>query len=74
MEQLSLCVNRAGVVRPNVNPMLYISHLCYADGVLLFAGSEKTSARGIKEVLQRFHSLTGLTVNTGKSSIVFAGG
>lgn len=37
------------VVRPHVNPMLYISHLCYADDVLLFAVSSNKSARGIQE-------------------------
>lgn len=67
MEQLSLGVNRAvddaRVVRPNVNPILYISHLCYADGVLLFAGNSKTSAKG--NLLKRCYNYNVSTLSQG---------
>lgn len=50
-----------------------ITHLLFADDLLVFLDGSRTSLSGISCVLNRFKQLTGLDVNTTKSE-VFIGG
>lgn len=49
-----------------------ISHLLYADDVLLFAKVNKKSVKSIDSTLKTFMSLLGLNINYSKSSIWFS--
>ncbi|KAF7835276.1 reverse transcriptase [Senna tora] len=49
-----------------------ISHLLYADDVLLFARTDKKSIMAIKNVLTRFANCSGLSFNSDKSSVWFS--
>ncbi|KAF7844395.1 reverse transcriptase [Senna tora] len=49
-----------------------ISHLLFADDVLMFAKTDSESIYAIKSVLDRFLQCSGLSVNSGKSSIWFS--
>lgn len=52
---------------------LKLSHLCFADDVLLFSYASESSIRIIKQVLDEFDLLSGLKANINKSTIFFAG-
>lgn len=49
-----------------------ISHLLYANDVLLFAKVNKKSVKSIDGVLKKFLNASGLNINTSKSSIWFS--
>lgn len=49
-----------------------ISHLLYADDVLLFAKINQKSVKSIDEVLKTFMSMSGLNISSSKSSIWFS--
>ncbi|KAF7830694.1 reverse transcriptase [Senna tora] len=49
-----------------------MSHLLYADDVLLFARTKKNSIMAIKSVLDRFLSYSGLTISSEKSLVWFS--
>ncbi|KAF7830841.1 reverse transcriptase [Senna tora] len=49
-----------------------ISHLLFADDVLLFARTDVNSVNAVKDVLDRFVQSSGLSINNSKSSIWFA--
>lgn len=44
-----------------------LTHIQYADDVILFIDNEETSIKGIKQVLQCFELLSGLHINFNKS-------
>lgn len=46
-----------------------LTHLQYADDVIIFIDNEKSSIKGIKEVLQCFELLSGLHINFNKSCL-----
>lgn len=46
-----------------------ISHLQYADDIIIFLKNDTSSIKGIKSVLQRFFILSGLKVNFDKSQL-----
>lgn len=47
----------------------YISHLQFADDVILFINDDDYSVMGIKRILQCFQLLSGMKVNFSKSNI-----
>ncbi|KAF7805417.1 reverse transcriptase [Senna tora] len=49
-----------------------ISHLLFADDVLLFARTDVNSVNAVKDMLDRFVQSSGLSINNSKSSIWFA--
>jgi hypothetical protein len=51
-----------------------LSHLFFADDVLLFTKANVTQARVIKEVLDNFCSLSGLKVSFEKSKFCTSAG
>ena len=50
-----------------------ITHLCFADDLMLFCGNSFSSAHTLKQALQDFSALSGLEPNHSKSSIFIAG-
>ena len=49
-----------------------LTHLCFADDLLLFCGGSLSSVETLHKSLHEFYSLSGLLPNTGKSSIFVA--
>lgn len=49
-----------------------ISHLLYADDLLIFANGGKDSIRNLREVIQKYEDISGQLVNPQKSSIFFS--
>ena len=50
-----------------------ITHLCFADDLLLFCGGSLHSVGLLHQALQEFYSLSGLKPNNGNSSLFVAG-
>ena len=50
-----------------------ITHLCFADDLIIFCGSKLESATILKQALDIFFSLSGLSANEEKSQIYVAG-
>ena len=50
-----------------------ITHLCFADDLMLFCSGSIQSAKVLHTALLEFSALTGLVPNQGKSSIFIAG-
>ncbi|KAL9666259.1 hypothetical protein QQ045_000585 [Rhodiola kirilowii] len=50
-----------------------LSHLMFADDVIIFSKAEVGSLQKIKEALDRFHGWSGLEVNINKSEMYFGG-
>ena len=50
-----------------------LTHLCFADDLLLFCGGSLTSVKILHNALQEFYSLSGLHPNNGKSNVFIAG-
>ena len=50
-----------------------LSHLCFADDLMLFCGGSLSSAELLHRALQEFCSLSGLLPNKEKSTIFIAG-
>lgn len=53
--------------------VINLSHLVFADDMLIFCGDEVGSFGVIKGVLKEFHFFSGLQPNLGKSACFFAG-
>ena len=49
-----------------------LTHLCFADDLLLFCGNSTTSMRTLFHILLEFSSMTGLTPNCSNSNIYIA--
>ncbi|KAM5554729.1 hypothetical protein ABKV19_022906 [Rosa sericea] len=78
MEVLSLCIHR----RINCSPcfryhwrcdQLNLSHLCFADDLLLFCNGDENSVLTLHDALSDFESLSGLTASVSKSKIFLSG-
>lgn len=52
-----------------INGAKFISHLIYADGILIFFKANLKSLRSIKEILGVFSKFSGLGVNNEKSMV-----
>ena len=50
-----------------------ITHLCFADDLFLFCGGQPDSANTLKQALNDFFALSGLSANVSKSQIFVAG-
>ena len=50
-----------------------LTHLCFADDLLLFCGGSMASVELLHNSLQKFYSLSGLLPNEGKSNVFVAG-
>lgn len=48
-----------------------LTHLCFADDLLIFSGADMDSVLTIKEVLADFEDLSGLKANLMKSNFFF---
>ncbi|KAL9678548.1 hypothetical protein QQ045_016393 [Rhodiola kirilowii] len=50
-----------------------LSHLMFADDVIIFSKANSSSLNLVRDVLRTFHEWSGLSVNVGKSAIYFGG-
>lgn len=50
-----------------------ITHLCFADDLLIFCKGEVSSVSLIKDCLSRFSGFSGLSPNPGKSNVFSCG-
>lgn len=50
-----------------------LTHLCFADDLLIFSHGDVDSILGIKRLLAVFYYISGLKLNVGKSEIFAAG-
>lgn len=75
METLTFLINKK-VGSRNWTPVGFrdvtISHLLYANDVLLFAKVNNKSIKAINAVLESFMPLSGLNINLSKSSVWFS--
>jgi len=78
MEYWSITLDYAiasGSIKPlRRNASLVVSHLLFADDMLVFCKCDKLSASGISEALKRLHLFTGLEINKQKNKIFFSKG
>lgn len=51
-----------------------LTHLCFADDLVIFADGTKRSVEGILEVFQKFTKISGLKISLEKSTLCVAGG
>ena len=49
----------------------YISHLLFADDILIFSQSKESECQEILNALEKFQAWSGLTINKRKSSLSF---
>lgn len=49
-----------------------LSHICFADDLILFAEASVTQVRVIKKILERFCAASGQKVSLAKSKIFFS--
>lgn len=79
MEKLSLAINNA-VLQGQWEPIRlsatspHISHLLFADDVLLFTKAKKSQFRFIKDLFDRFSQASGLKINLSKSRAFYSSG
>ena len=52
---------------------LTLTHLCFADDVLVFSDGKKSSIEGILEVFKDFAKVSGLSISLEKSTLFLAG-
>lgn len=79
MEKLSLVIQNE-VEKGNWLPFKFpkngppVSHLLFADDVLLFTKARSSQARLVSNILKRFGEASGLKVNVSKSISFFSSG
>lgn len=52
---------------------LHLTHICFADDVLVFSDGKKRSIEGILEVFQELTKMSGLNISLEKSTLFLAG-
>ena len=50
-----------------------VSHICFADDLMVFLQADKKNAQRLKTMLDEFSKLSGLQINIHKSAIYFGG-
>ena len=77
MQVLSKLLDRAAVEkRMGYHPYckeLNLTHICFADDVLVFSDGKKESVKGILDVFQEFAKMSGLNISLEKSTLYLAG-
>uniref|UniRef100_A0A803NKK3 Reverse transcriptase domain-containing protein n=1 Tax=Cannabis sativa TaxID=3483 RepID=A0A803NKK3_CANSA len=77
MEYLTRCLQKvASCSHYRYHPMckeLKIVNLCFADDLMLFSKGTQHSVRALKDTLEEFSAMSGLSINTSKSQIYFGG-
>ena len=61
-------------VGSTVGPSVMVSHLLFADDILIFCDVELTQIANLRVILARFEEVSGLRINLGKSELVPVGG
>lgn len=78
MDILSKSLDKAAIDnRFRVHPLCeapLITHISFADDVLLFFDGTESSLQGLLSVLDEFQSVSGLGVNRSKTAVFFDGG
>ena len=76
MQVLSSLLHRAED-KKELNPFTYgnlsVSHVIFADDLMVYLHADKKNAHNLKRVLDEFTTLSGLTINPHKSAIFFGG-
>ncbi|MFX5245330.1 hypothetical protein ABTD35_21360, partial [Acinetobacter baumannii] len=57
---------------PFVKPTITISHLMFADDLIVFSKASLLAAANLKHFLEQFKRFTGLGVNWSKSALFLA--
>jgi hypothetical protein len=78
MDGLSLLLEEAAIHNPffDFHPKcssLKLTHLCFADDLLIFSTASCDSIKVINDVLEEFEELAGLKANPAKSLVFFGG-
>ncbi|XP_056850253.1 uncharacterized protein LOC108824527 [Raphanus sativus] len=77
MEVLSKLLDRAAVEKKiGFHPYcqeVKLTHLCFADDLLVFSDGKKSSVEGILQVFKEFASISGLRISLEKSTLFLAG-
>jgi hypothetical protein len=79
MEKLSLAINNA-VFQGDWDPIClstnspHISHLLFADDVLLFSKAKNSQLRFIRDLFDKFSQASGLKINLSKSIAFYSSG
>lgn len=63
--------NRIGYHRRCKNILL--THLCFADDILVFTNGSKSSIEGVLQIFQEFEAMSGLKISLEKSTLYTAG-
>ncbi|XP_077228456.1 uncharacterized protein LOC143861414 [Tasmannia lanceolata] len=78
MEMFSCIFNEAShsnlIRTPFARGDLHISHLLFADDVVLFASADHLTTSNINICLEKFSKCSGLSINSLKSEVFFSGG
>ncbi|CAL1356047.1 unnamed protein product [Linum trigynum] len=77
MEGLSLLLNRAAAegtlpFHPQCK-RVGLTHLCFADDLLIFTEGSGHAIHRVQEILKEFHSISGLKCNPSKCEVYFGG-
>ncbi|KAK1277742.1 putative ribonuclease H protein [Acorus gramineus] len=60
-------------IEPFTKASNVVSHLLFADDLILFTAATTKSGKGLKEILDKFAILSGLELNRGKSQVFYWG-
>ena len=52
---------------------VHLTHLCFADDLLIFTKGDVESVIGVQKVLQLFYSYSGLQINNAKCEMYYSG-
>ncbi|KAK1293023.1 hypothetical protein QJS10_CPB17g01017 [Acorus calamus] len=72
MQVLTNSIDRVvstGAMGHFLRPELIVSHLCFADDLILFSDDSTSSALGIQQLLNDFSQASGLQINLQKSQV-----
>lgn len=50
-----------------------LTHLCFADDLMIFTAGDLTSIQKVKSVLEQFKEISGLQANSLKSEVFLSG-